>query len=52
MGKRLEKSFKYRLKKLPKNEVVIDININEALKIHANSLIKTKTVQVLVYIYT
>ena len=50
MGKKLEKSFKYRLKKLPKNEVAIEKKVNEASKVHASSSIKTKTAQVLVCI--
>ena len=52
MGKRLEKSFKYRLKKLPKNEVVIENNLNEVSKVQASSSTKTKTAQVLVCIKT
>ena len=48
MGKRLEKSFNYRLKKLPQNEVEIVNNVTEASKVHASSSTKTKTAQVLV----
>ena len=48
MGKRLEKSFKRRIKELTKNEVLIENNVNEASKIHGSSSTKTKTVQVLV----